>query len=63
MTHKEKQLLKSGAISPQTIWDIFQAGRRVFDDLYGEETTIEYFGEKMLEKLLHNDTGRKTTTH
>ncbi len=52
MTEKEKELLKSGVFSNMTLWDIFQAGKSVYNDLAGEETTIAYFGNKMLEKLL-----------
>ena len=62
MTQEEKQLLSSGAISNKTLWDICQAGQEVSWDLSGKETTIEYFGKKVLEKLLQNDTGRKTKT-
>lgn len=58
MTQEEKQLLSSGAISNETLWDIFQAGKEVCLDLNGKETTIGYFGKKILEKLLQNDTRR-----
>lgn len=58
MTQEEKQLLSNGAISNKTLWDIFQAGKDVSMDLSGKETTIGYFGKKILEKLLQNDTGR-----
>ena len=62
MTQEEKELLRSGAITNKTLWDIYQAGQEVKCDLCGEETTIEYFGKKILEKLLQNDTGRKRAT-
>ena len=52
MTQEEKELLRSGAISNETLWDIFQAGKEVCYDLNGKETTIRYFGKKILEKLL-----------
>lgn len=58
MTQKEKQLLSNGAISYKTFWDIYQAGKDVRWDLCGKETTIEYFGKKILEKLLQNDKKR-----
>ena len=62
MKQEEKQLLNNGAISNKALWDIFQAGKDVSYDLAGKETTIEYFGKKILEKLLHNESRRKTTT-
>lgn len=52
MTQEEKQLLKNGVFSSGTLWEIYQAGKSVCDDLAGKETTIVYFGIKMLEKLL-----------
>lgn len=52
MTTEEKELLKNGMISNKALWDIYQAGQEVSRDLSGKETTIEYFGKKILEKLL-----------
>lgn len=52
MTPKEKELLRNGVISKKTLWDIYQAGKDVSCDLSGKETTIEYFGEKILEKII-----------
>ena len=62
MKQEEKELLSNGAISNETLWDIYRAGLEVSWDLGGKETTLEYFGKKILEKLLQNDTGRKRTT-
>ena len=58
MTPEEKKLLSSGAISHKTLWDIFQAGQDVRWDLCGTQTTVEYYGKKILEKLLQNDKWR-----
>ena len=55
MTPKEKELLRNGAISKKTLCDIYLAGKDITYDLSGKETTIEYFGERILEKLLQND--------
>ena len=39
-------------LDPKMLWDIFQIGKEVKEELMGELTTTEYFGEKMLEKYI-----------
>lgn len=38
-------------LNPNTVWNIFQAGKEVCDDLRGDETTICKFGTLMLKKI------------